>query len=171
MAYYMCFIQTMYRCLWDTTCRKFCDLYFICDFVYMFHRNIGHIACTVSEILAHWQTDHKVPHLTFLTLKMTLRVIPPLSYFRTGSVSHKRSDIMQQGNSFVWDLPPTGSEANIPPISKSIHPHDMVHVPAKFWENTAMRLRVTARKLNVTDWGLSISPVPEINRQHFVTSE
>ena len=27
----------------------------------------------------------------------------------------------------------------------------MVHVPAKFRENTAMRVRVTVRKLNVTD--------------------
>ena len=31
------------------------------------------------------------------------------------------------------------------------HPHDMVHVPAKFRENTAMRFWVTVRKLNVTD--------------------
>ena len=31
------------------------------------------------------------------------------------------------------------------------HPHDMVHVPAKFWENTSMRFRVTVWKLNVTD--------------------
>ena len=51
------------------------------------------------------------------------------------------------------------------------HPHDMVHVPAKFRENTSMRFRVTVWKLNVTDtWtdgrtdgrtdGISISPVP-----------
>ena len=33
------------------------------------------------------------------------------------------------------------------------HPHDLVHVPAKFWEITAMRFGVTCtvRKLNVTD--------------------
>ena len=31
------------------------------------------------------------------------------------------------------------------------HPHDLVHVPAKFRENTAMRFWVTVRKLNVTD--------------------
>ena len=31
------------------------------------------------------------------------------------------------------------------------HPHDMVHIPAKFWENISMRFRVTVRKLNVTD--------------------
>ena len=31
------------------------------------------------------------------------------------------------------------------------HLHHLVHVPAKFRENTAMRLWVTVRKLNVTD--------------------
>ena len=31
------------------------------------------------------------------------------------------------------------------------HPQDMVHVPAKIRENTAMHFRVTVRKLNVTD--------------------
>ena len=31
------------------------------------------------------------------------------------------------------------------------HPHDMVHVPAKFRENTSMRFWVTVQKLNVTD--------------------
>ena len=31
------------------------------------------------------------------------------------------------------------------------HPHDLVHVPAKFRENTAMRFWVTVQKLNVTD--------------------
>ena len=31
------------------------------------------------------------------------------------------------------------------------HPHDLVHVPAKFRENTAMRFWVTVRKLKVTD--------------------
>ena len=31
------------------------------------------------------------------------------------------------------------------------HPHHLVHVPAKFRENTAMRFWVTVRKLNVTD--------------------
>ena len=31
------------------------------------------------------------------------------------------------------------------------HPHDLVHVPAKFRENASMRFRVTVRKLNVTD--------------------
>ena len=53
----------------------------------------------------------------------------------------------------------------------------MVHVPAKFRENTSMRFRVTVRKLNVTDKqtdgqtdgqmngggggrGVAISPVP-----------
>ena len=47
------------------------------------------------------------------------------------------------------------------------HPHDLVHVPATFRENTAMRFWVTVRKLNVTDGrtdrqtdGVAISPVP-----------
>ena len=31
------------------------------------------------------------------------------------------------------------------------HPHDMVHIPAKFRENTSMLFWVTVRKLNVTD--------------------
>ena len=31
------------------------------------------------------------------------------------------------------------------------HPHDMVHVPGKSLENTAMRLQDTVRKQNVTD--------------------
>ena len=39
------------------------------------------IACTVFEILA--QIDHQGQNSTFLTLKMTFRVIPHLSYFRT----------------------------------------------------------------------------------------
>ena len=30
-------------------------------------------------------------------------------------------------------------------------PHDMVHIPARFRENTSMRVRVTIRKLNVMD--------------------
>ena len=31
------------------------------------------------------------------------------------------------------------------------HPHDLVHVPAKFRENTSMYFWVTVRKLNMTD--------------------
>ena len=37
------------------------------------------IACTVSEILT--QIDHQGPNWTFLTLEMTCRVIPHLSFF------------------------------------------------------------------------------------------
>ena len=33
----------------------------------------------------------------------------------------------------------------------------MVHIPAKFRENTSMRFRVTVRKLNVTDGRTHIS--------------
>ena len=51
----------------------------------------------------------------------------------------------------------------------------MVHVPAKFRENTSMHFRVTVRKLNVTDGqtdgrmdrrtgGVAISPVPVLRR-------
>ena len=36
-------------------------------------------------------------------------------------------------------------------IKHTAHPHDMVHVPAKFRENTSMRFRVTVQKLNVTN--------------------
>ena len=46
------------------------------------------IACTVSDILDH--IDHKGRNWTFLTLKSTCRVIPRLSYFRTGLVSHNK---------------------------------------------------------------------------------
>ena len=56
------------------------------------------------------------------------------------------------------------------------HPHDLVHVPAKFRENTSMRFWVTVRKLNVTDGqtdgqtdrrtgGVAISPVPGLRRR------
>ena len=51
------------------------------------------IACTVSEIYA--QIDHKGSNWTFLTLKMTFRVIPCLSYFMTGLVSYYGNYVMQ----------------------------------------------------------------------------
>ena len=55
-------------------------MYFIQTFI---------IRCIVSEILA--EIDHKGPNWMFVTLKMTFRVIPYLSYFRAGLVSqHKR---------------------------------------------------------------------------------
>ena len=52
----------------------------------------------------------------------------------------------------------------------------MVHVPAKFRENTSMGFQVTVQKLNVTDgrmdgWtdgrmgGIAISPVPSARRE------
>ena len=46
------------------------------------------IAHTVSDILV--QIDHKCPNWTFLTLKITFRVIQRLSYFRIRLVSHQR---------------------------------------------------------------------------------
>ena len=56
------------------------------------------------------------------------------------------------------------------------HPHDLVHVPAKFRENTTMRFWVTVQKLNMTDrqtdgrtdgrtGGVAISPVPGLRRR------
>ena len=56
------------------------------------------IRCIDSEIFA--EIDHKGPNWTFLTLKMTFRVIPYLSYFRAGLVSQQsqRSYMMQ----YIW---------------------------------------------------------------------
>ena len=51
------------------------------------------IQFTVSEILA--EIDHKGPNRTFVTLKMTFKLIPYLSYFRTVLVSQQRSYMMQ----------------------------------------------------------------------------
>ena len=60
---------------------------------YMYFIQTFLIRCTVSEIFA--EIDHKGANLTFLTLKMTFRVIPYLSYFRAGLVSQQRSYMMQ----------------------------------------------------------------------------
>ena len=60
---------------------------------YMYFIQTFIIRCTVSEILA--KIYHKGPYWTFLTLKMTFRVIPYLSYFRAGLVSQQRSYMMQ----------------------------------------------------------------------------
>ena len=57
---------------------------------YMYFIQTLIIRCTVSEILA--EIDH---NWTFRTLKMTSRVIPYLSYYRTGLVSQQRSYMMQ----------------------------------------------------------------------------
>ena len=51
----------------------------IYDFIYVFYWKLVK-ACTVSEVLA--QIDHKGPHLIFLALKMTFRVIPHISYLQ-----------------------------------------------------------------------------------------
>ena len=69
---------------------------------------------------------------------------------------------------------------NIPSISKTIQhtPHYLVHVPAKFRENTAMRFWVTvwqtARQTDrltdgQTDGGVAISPVPGLRRWREIT--
>ena len=57
------------------------------------------IRCTVSEILA--EIDHKGPNWTFQTLKMTFRVIPYLSYYRTGLVSQLHDAINLGSTSFL----------------------------------------------------------------------
>ena len=62
-------------------------MYFIQTFI---------IRCTVSEILA--EIDHKGPNWTFLTLKMTFRVIPYLSYFRAGFTTKKPHDAINLGS-------------------------------------------------------------------------
>ena len=36
-------------------------------------------------------------------------------------------------------------------LNYTAHPHDMVHIPAKFRENISMRFRVTVRKQNVME--------------------
>ena len=60
---------------------------------YMYFIQTFIIRCIVSEILA--EIDHKGPNWTFLTLKITFRVIPYLSYFRAGLVSQQKSYMMQ----------------------------------------------------------------------------
>ena len=58
---------------------------------YMYFIQTFIIRCTVSEILA--EIDGYC-----ITLKMTFRVIPYLSYFRAGLVSQQRRYMMQQ----IW---------------------------------------------------------------------
>ena len=58
----------------------------IYDFVFMFHRKFGH------NIHRIWDISQ---NRTFLTLNMTFRVIPYLSYFRMGLVQHQRRYMMQ----------------------------------------------------------------------------
>ena len=60
---------------------------------YMYFIQTLIIWCTVSEIFA--EIDHKGPNWT---LKITFRVIPYLSYYRTGLVSQQRSYMMQN----IW---------------------------------------------------------------------
>ena len=55
---------------------------------YIYFIQTFNIRCIVSEILA--EIDHKGPNWTFLTLKITFRVIPYLPYFRAGLVSEKK---------------------------------------------------------------------------------
>ena len=66
------------------------------NYMYMYVIQTVIIRCTVSEIFA--EIDINDPNWTFLTLKMTFRVIPYLSYFRAGLVSHPRSYMILMGN-------------------------------------------------------------------------
>ena len=59
------------------------------------------IRCTVSEILA--EIDHKCPNRTFVTLQMTFKLIPCLSYFMTfydsiGFTTNKLHDAINLGS-------------------------------------------------------------------------
>ena len=58
----------------------------------MFHRNIGH------SRHSFWDISPIRPNWTFLTLKMTFRVLPHLSYFRIGLVSQKIHDAIHLGS-------------------------------------------------------------------------
>ena len=64
---------------------------------------------------------------------------------------------------YYFFLPKNFKQNRINIKNYTAHPHHLVHVPAKFRENTAMRFRVTVRKLNVKDGGggggVAISPV------------
>ena len=80
------------------------------------------------------------------------------------NVTDRRTDRRTGG---VAISPVPGPTAPAGDKNYTAHPHDMVYVPAKFRENTAMRFWVTVRKLNRTDRrtdrqtdGVSISPVP-----------
>ena len=54
------------------------------------------IAGNISDMLA--QIDHKGPNWAFLTLKITYRLIPDLSYCRNELVSHQITCMMQ----YIW---------------------------------------------------------------------
>ena len=56
------------------------------------------ISCTVSEILS--QIDHKGPNLTF---KMTFKLIPHLSYFMIGLISHQEELCYYWIISIIWE--------------------------------------------------------------------
>ena len=57
-----------------------------------------HVCVIFAEI------DINNPNWTFLTLKMTFRVIPNLSYFRTGLVSQQKSYMILMGINMQVDI-------------------------------------------------------------------
>ena len=67
----------------------------IYDLLYVFHTNFHHTMYRFWDI--SWNRSQR-SKWTFLTLKMTFRVIPYLSYFRAGLVSQQRSYMMQ----YIW---------------------------------------------------------------------
>ena len=60
------------------------------------------IACTVCEILA--QIDHQGPNWTLLTLDMTFRVIPHLSYSKTGFTTKTLNDAINLGSTLLLPI-------------------------------------------------------------------
>ena len=89
---------------------------------------------------------------------------PPIFFFNVGN-NIKREENMKywKRNSFNFFL---NIKKNHNKFKHAInikknytaHHHVMVHVPAKFRENTTIRFRVTVRKLNVTDgWTGSVA--------------
>ena len=106
------------------------------------------------------------------------------SYWSVSEIgpSPLKVDADGDGRVGIWKAPLPGGTAELKIHKKfkqhsiniknyTAHPHHLVHVPAKFRENTAMRFWVTVRKLNVTDGqtdrrtdgrteGVAISPVP-----------
>ena len=90
------------------------------------------IACTVSEILA--QIDHPGPNWTYLTMKMTFRVITLHSYFGTVFILQQTSYMMQE---CAWCMMQNYlSNNSIKPISWqliNIIPNKLLS--DHFWEN------------------------------------
>ena len=101
------------------------------------HGQILIILCTVSDLLV--EIDHKGPNWTFLTLKMTFRVIPYLSYFRTGLVSQQRSYMMQYIWAALWNISKEFNEIHLLTVDqyhpKNLYTREKDNLSDRFWEN------------------------------------